>query len=214
MQAGEHAVQVVQARGHARQTSLEAAEFLNLVKGGHQHLVEGYKRFGPGAAHHDVKDETLGIVQHVHELVGLGVALPLDGLRSRDEPPQGGFLLHDLDVGAGVGGGGYEAHGLQQIGRAAHTVQRAAAGQLVAHGHKVNGISGDVQGAHGLEDFPVLGGVEIRSHEGFKGKGGRAGILKHRAQHRALGVNAAGRQCGGDLFGHAGFHARFLPSDK
>ena len=150
-------------------------------------------------------------MQHVGELIGLGVALPLDGLRGGDEPPEGGLLLHDLNVCAGVGGGGHEAHGLQEIDSAAHAVQRAAAGELVAHGHEIDRVPGDVQGAHGLKNLPVLGRVEIRGHKSFKGEGGRAGILKHRAQHRSFGINAAGGQCGDDWIGHAGFHAGVPP---
>ena len=207
MQAGEHAVQVVQACGHTGQTALEAAELLDLIKGGHEYLVERHQRFGPGAPHHNIKDEALGIVQHVGERIGLGVTLPLNGLGGGDEPTQGGFFLYNLDVRAGVGSGGHESHSLQKIGRTAHAVQRAAPGKLVAHGHEIDGIAGDVQGAHGFENFLVLGGVEILRHEGLKGEGGRAGILEHRAQHRAFGVDAAGGQCGCDLFGHAGFHA-------
>lgn len=114
--------------GTPGQTALEAAELLNLIKGGHEYLVERHQRFGPGTPHHDIKDEALGIVQHVGERIGLGVTLPLNGLGGGDEPTPGWIFLHNLDVRAGVGSGGHEAHSLQKIGRTAHAVQRARAG--------------------------------------------------------------------------------------
>ena len=194
MKAGEHPIQIVQPGRHACQLAFQQTQFLNAVEGGKQHLLNGFQRFRPATAHNDVEDQPFRVPKHVRHRVGLGVALAADGLGRGDQLAQRGLFLHDLDIGAGIGRGGHEAHGFQQVGGATHAVQRTPAGKFVAHRHQVNGVARDMQRLHGGKNLPVLGGVKILRRQGLKGKRGRAAVLQHRAQHGTLRVCAAGRQ--------------------
>ena len=144
-------------------------------------------------AHDDIENLFFRHAQHLGQLLLLGVAGLGNFAGGGNQPPQGGFFGYDADVILHVGRRRHELGQLDQVFNTADAGQRAPAGQFRVHGHQVHRTVGGGKGLGRVEYFPMGGHVKIIGLEHFRGRGYRAAVLQHSAQHRAFRFGAVGR---------------------
>ena len=138
VQTGQHIVQLGIARGHAFDFAVVFNQQLDLFEGAEQNRLNGLKLFA-ALAHGDVVNRLFGGFQNVLRLL----------LRRRSIPsrcsPDAAISLRSVDfsstianVRLHVGRGGHRSAELDQIRRAAHRVQLAAAGQLLVQRDQID----------------------------------------------------------------------------
>src|SRR4029434_4078136 len=152
----------------------------------------------------DLEDQPLRIVEQlVHVVAGL-VALPDDLGGDADEVPQEGLFADDGPVGEQVGRGGRLFHQAREGSRPAHLFQRRVPLQLFRDGQQIDRFVALEERQRSVEDLAVAFLVEVGRLEQLDRLGQALPLQQDRPQDGPLGLQAVGRNLGGQQVGERG----------
>src|SRR6185295_17785975 len=203
LKARGHAVEIVEAGGEPGDVLLAVVQLLDVLEG-----VLQDRPHRKGRALHtplgDLEDQPLRVVEQLVHVVAGFVALPDDLGGDADQIAQEGLLPHDAPVGEQVGRGRGLLDQAREGGRAAHLLQGRAPFQLLRHGEQIHRLVALEEREGGVEDLAVPFLVEVGGLEELDRLGQALALQEDRPQHGPLGLQAVGRDLGGEQVGEGG----------
>ncbi len=161
LQARGDFVQPGEPGGHAGDLApVRRAGLQGLDQAGQQ-IAHAPVAVAPALLRH-LEEQRLGLVQELPELAEIAIAARLDLGASGDHPTHDGLLLHQAHVVADVLGRGHGVGDGDEVrGSAFQSRQAAAALELVAQRHHVDGLLPARDLHHRVEDLAVGGQEEV-----------------------------------------------------
>ena len=193
LQAGGHAVQVLEAGAQPGDISPGVEQLLDAADGGLQQRVDPLGTTGLGALLGYLHDAPLGFIDQLIRGAPLGVEAAVgDFLGGLDQLAQAGALTDHLGIGADIRCAGGVLGKFRQVGQPPGSGQLAPGLQLVGHGNHVHGLGRFRQPGDLAEYQAMVRAVKIAVGNGFRHRIPTIGGQQQATQHGLLGLNGMG----------------------
>ena len=196
LEAAGDAVEVLEARGRARDRRAVRRELLELVQLGGEQVVDRAEVLATVVVG-DLEDRALGEVDELARRRLVGVHARLDLVGGAQEAAEHRVLADDARVLADVADGGDRAGQQVDRGAAADVLEQAGLLEVLDERERVDRLADRVQVEHRLEDQAVRLAVEVLRLEALvDDQRGQRGVRQQdRAEDRLLGLEVLRRGC-------------------